>query len=812
MFEKLLDRPPNLINLIREALRFLAVNLQPITIRELCKYAHIALCFDVHDQSIAVSEAEIDVFREALGSLVATHTMHRRFIEKSSPGEQTEEREVVIVDLCHSSLRQLLLKQGQFKVDDYGKQLLEAFACEGSLVHRSATMVCLRIAQSSFRWPICYSYYALDAQEPDLIQYAWNYWFSHLLAAKCFEDEAVRGLVLQFWDQLLNEMILFLGSMSLSITEPRVSLGPDTGGISKTAGLVDLERKFMKAISALEVLRGNGGIRAKWSQTNSCWKKNSYFRRNTNNFEKYRSWLWWYRWHGSLSAVAAEISFHVRRNPSLLAETRTNMASAMQAVQSLQELAMNLSVNPVRWNHLQRSHAFSAVAPILYASHTLESIMLWPISDIVPITSIGSWNVPEQDRAHSILQYTVSELETKPSKAEIAKRLREGRKFHRMSGTRFLIILAYIQIFQGRGTTRLFQVPVINYWLNRSVHVGSELTRGRALFGSPERSITRSLLPIHESDLPSMIDATAALPIQAALLLAKGMMDCLQQTKWYIWPYVRWNHRRLGSAYTNYVLVSKQFWLYRRRYLLPALLLYVVRNHYFPTFGQHWQPNAYTQIKVAIVSPLDWIDHVISWGWWDLARYYLFYSLASGAFLLQLGFTPRNRLLRECGEIYSAFWLLLILERAVCQVVNAILGISVPLALLIQLGAVLPTDTTHSSFSKDVIEPLIELGTTIVLVVGIRMAFALLILYFTRTTGVLLSLAKQAIIGATAALILTFFILLIPLILELVFRFSAQKSSAEVFLLSLLAAGMVFFVLEVLTRVEEDPWGLDKVW
>lgn len=55
-------------------------------------------------------------------------------------------------------------------------------------------------------------------------------------------------------------------------------------------------------------------------------------------------------------------------------------------------------------------------------------------------------------------------------------------------------------------------------------------------------------------------------------------------------------------------------------------------------------------------------------------------------------------------------------------------------------------------------------------------------------------------------------ILLIPLVLELIFRFSAEKSSAKVFLLSLLAAGMVFFALEMLTRVEEDPWGLDKVW
>lgn len=148
-----------------------------------------------------------------------------------------------------------------------------------------------------------------------------------------------------------------------------------------------------------------------------------------------------------------------------------------------------------------------------------------------------------------------------------------------------------------------------------------------------------------------MMDATAALPVQAALLLATGMNNCLQQTKWYIWPYVRWNHRRLDSAYTNYVLVSKQFWLCGRRYLLPALPLYVVRNQHFPTFGQHRQPNAYTQIKVAIVSPLEWIDHVTYWGWWDLARYYFFYSLALGAFILQLGFTPRNRLLRECGEI-----------------------------------------------------------------------------------------------------------------------------------------------------------------
>ena len=814
VFEKLLNRPSNLVDRIKEALRFLAVNLQPITMRELWKYTHLDLYSNLDGRDEIAPDAEVDIFRGALGSLVATYAINRRFIGRLDGGDQLIRQTDTYVELCHSSLRQMLLKEGGFYVTGDAQKLLEVFSCDSSIAHRNAALACLRIARSSFKWPICYSYYALKGYEPDMVQYAWDYWFSHLLAANCLEDETARGIVSRFWDELLDNTIVFLGSISHSVTNPRINIGPDAGGITKSAGLVDLQKALMASISGLEALHSNGNMLARWTHINIHWKEQLSCKRNSNTIERCQAWLWWYRHRSHYSAVAAEISFWVRQKPYVLAEIRTSIAPTIQAVQSLQDVATSLCINPVRWDHLPRCHGFSAIAPILYASFTLESIMLWPISDTLPVTSIRTWNLPARHEALKVVRWTVSELEKEPSAEEIEKRLREAKKFHRMPGKLFLTIGTYVELFQGEGLTQLFRAPFLNYWLNRNVHVATEFTRGVALVGYPARSFRRAISPNLEAKLPDILAAIAAFPVQFALLAARLMQHSLSQAKWYLWPLLRWNHARLRLAYINYANVPKQFWLYRRQYLLPALLLYILRNRYFPSFGQHWQPNAYSQVKTAMVSPLDWIDHLSRWTWWDLVRYYTVYSIAGGAFMLihWMPPSPSNRLLYVSCESYSALWLFLILERTTCQVINAILAISVPIALLIQPRAMLAKEHTHTSFRKEVIDPLLDIGTTVLLMVGIRMAIPLLIIYFTGTEGVFLSLVKQAFIGVSAALTLSLAILLAISTLKTIFRPDVLKDSASLFLMSLVAAGMVFLILEVLWRVENDPWGLNEVW
>ena len=383
-----------------------------------------------------------------------------------------------------------------------------------------------------------------------------------------------------------------------------------------------------------------------------------------------------------------------------------------------------------------------------------------------------------------------------------------------MPDTLFLTIGTYIELFQGEGPTQLFRAPFLNYWLNCNVHVATEFTRGVALVGYPARSFRRAISPDLEAKLPDILDAIAAFPMQFTLLAARVLQQSLSQAKWYLWPLLRWNHARLRLAYINYANVPKQFWLYRRQYLLPALLLYILRNRYFSSIGQHWQPNAYSQVKTVMVSPLDWIDHLSRWTWWDLVRYYTVYSIAGGTFMLIHWMPPSssNRLLYENYEVYSALWLLLIFERTTCQVVNAVLAISVPLALLIQPEAMLAKEHTHTSFRKEVIDPLLDIGTTVLLMVGIRMVIPLLIIYFTGTEGVFLSLVKQAFIGVSAALTLSLAILLALSTSKTIFRPDVLKHSASLFLMSLVAAGMVLLILEVLWRVENDPWGLNEVY
>ena len=210
VLEKLLNRPSNLVDCIKKALRFLTVNLQPITMRELWKYTHLDLYSNLDGRDEIAPDAEVEIFRGALGSLVATYAINRCFIERLDGGDQLIKQTDTYVEVCHSSPRQMLLKEGGFYD---AQQLLEVFSCENSVAHRSAALACLRIARSSFKWPICYSYYALKEYEPDLVQYAWDYWFSHLLAANYLEDETARGLVSRFWDELLDNMIVFLGSI-----------------------------------------------------------------------------------------------------------------------------------------------------------------------------------------------------------------------------------------------------------------------------------------------------------------------------------------------------------------------------------------------------------------------------------------------------------------------------------------------------------------------------------------------------------------------------------------------------------------------
>ena len=56
----------------------------------------------------------------------------------------------------------------------------------------------------------------------------------------------------------------------------------------------------------------------------------------------------------------------------------TYVEHSLQTVQSLQMLALEISINQIRLQLLQPRKYFSPVVPFLLAAHSLKSLTLWP--------------------------------------------------------------------------------------------------------------------------------------------------------------------------------------------------------------------------------------------------------------------------------------------------------------------------------------------------------------------------------------------------------------------------------------------------
>ena len=232
VFERLLDRPQIILSRVREALKFLSVNLSPVTLHELFQYVCVRLApqdalEDVLLGKSHITNTAVKGFREALGSLVMTHTISSRFTASTTPSHETERQEVV--ELCHSSLRQLILSEFDIFAD-HDRALIQTFTTTKQRAHRDAAIICLQIATRSFGSLVCYSYYTIKTHEPPLVYYAYEFWFSHLKASESTDEEIVGRHVRQLRNQLLQDSAKLLGSMSLAVRSDVADLGPDTGG------------------------------------------------------------------------------------------------------------------------------------------------------------------------------------------------------------------------------------------------------------------------------------------------------------------------------------------------------------------------------------------------------------------------------------------------------------------------------------------------------------------------------------------------------------------------------------------------------
>ena len=799
-----------MLSRVRKALIFLSINLSPVTLDGLLEFVQIQVepANTPEGSSLEAEEAMTIAtkgLRESLGSLVVTHPISSRFVASTMPGNSVG-RDILLVELCHSSLRQLILRES---VPTLAFPIIRTFTSTKYLAHRDAAIVCLRVANRSFQSLVCYSYYAVKPYEPPLVHYAYQFWFSHLVASNYTDADAMIVHVEEFRKNLIQDSAALLGSISLAICSDVAGLGPNTGDIPKTAGVVALESSLLRAAKSLQSLLNvpfEPAYRSSQQLTNRSTSSWSFSYRCK---AIYRQW----KLQDYLSGTALEIS-KIKLVPAT-GDTKyeTYVEHSLQAVQSLQMLALEISINPIRWQLLQPRKYFSPVVPFLLAAHSLESLTLWPTYKYLKLVTVVPWSVPKDSLLYERLSCAVADILEEPSEKERHRRLKQAKKYYTLRGSNAMIIGFYVALNHGSGLVRSFNAISLNYWLNTRVHLQASITRGLALFGNPAISLSRASREAYQGyDLPRVVDAVLAFPTLLVLTLANGLKQTLRRMKWVIWCGLEMYYNRLRLAYFNYSKVPPLLWTHYRAFIIPGLVMYLLRCKFWPTLGQHWRPNAYRQIQLSIIAPLDWINEQRDWTWWEWIQYQAMYWKMMGLTTGNL-FVPRTwPIVWASTHALMAFQQLLILERKVCQIVNATLMVTVPIMVLIQPETTTETSGSIQTFDEVVWRPMAGLSLQIFLLASIRMAIPVMILYYTESNGLLSKLVQPYIISVILPQALVFSVRVWIFLAGLLFRLAVKKDPGEAFLLSLIGAVAIFLILHIEKRVAEDPWGLDITW
>ena len=803
-----------MLSRVRAALVFLSVSHSAVTLQDLLEVVQnrvepADILQGSYVEEDEAREAAVKSLRESLGSLVVVYPVSSRFVASASLGQETVQRDNLLVELCHSSLRQLILREVEPPLGSRDEELIRSFTSTAGLAHKDAAIVCLRVATRSFQPLVCCSYYSIKAHEPALVHYAYQYWFSHLVASDDADVDDMLAHAQEFRKRLIQDSAALIGSISLVVRSDVVDLGPDSGGISKTAGVVALESSLLQAARKLQSLSEAQFAPAYHSSHRLDDEGASRLSLGRRCKANYRRW----KRQNHLSSIAIEIS-KINLVPTTGGlEYDEYVDCSLEAVQSLQMLALEISMNPIRWQLLRPRQYFSPVVPFLLAAHSLESLMLWPANKYLKMSGIAPWNVSKDSRLYERLSCAVADMLEEPSEKEMSRRLKEAEKVYTLRGSSAVAIAAYVSLNQGSGFARILKARLLNYWLNTRVHVRSSLTRGFELLGNP-------VLPLHRAsgesgfdyDGPRIMDAVLAFPLTLALFLAAVLRQICQRVNRWAWLGLQMNYRRLRLAYTNYSIIPSLLWNHYRPYIVPGFILYLLRCRYWPTLGQHWRPGAYRQIELSIVAPLDWIAEQSDWTWWEWIQYQVMYWTMMGLTTVHL-LVPRTwPVLRNSTHVLMGLQQFLMIERTACQIVNAILTLTVPILLLIQPETTLSTSGPISTFHETVWRPLTGSSLTMFLVASTRMAIPVTILYYNQNAGLLSKLVEPYIISVIVPISLTFSVLILKFVTGLLIRPTVHKDPGEAFLLSLVGAAAIFLIVYLETRFVDDPWGLDITW
>lgn len=645
----------------REALLFLAIAYQPVTLLELWLFVQLRLGFDAQAQ-IAASKLD-ETTRDAIRKLSISLG---RWVLIRNPnvgeGEQLAHSPRYLVELRGPLLRAPILG-GPGHSQDLGNQDLEERTSRESLAHADTAIICVKIATSHFENTVCSQYYSMQAHGPPLVYYSFQFWYSHVVKSNNTKNDELVPLIQKFHNELTRKSASLLGSLSLTMNQYVNDLRRSKGGIARSAGVVRLRSACLSAAQSLEELYGlsfESAFQAGRQLKPRVKSKESSKKQLAVDF--WESMLTEYnRWtrRNYLSSIAQEI---LNTNLITVAGSsayETYVNRSVTATQDLYALACELSVNPVRWDLLNPKRDFSPVIPFLMAGQALESIMLWPTVEYLKLGNESPWKAQQNNDQLQLLSYAVADIAHAPLDWEtISQRSQEANKSYIMNKSNAFEVCWDIAVSHGLS----------HFWSLRSF-------------------LQRSGL---QSQLQAVIDMLKGiLSIPATLLLF--LWTNIERFLSWFWLTFRWSCTLLLGSYKDLATGPWTMWRNHKSALLGGFGVYLLRNIIYPSFGQHWSPNAYHQIQTAITSPLAWVVQQNELTWtsyiWHNSEIVVLFSFASAHTSLQQSNFP---LWGSCLRTLLGFYQWVYLERIICQIVNAALTVAVPIMLALQLEAAKP--------------------------------------------------------------------------------------------------------------------------
>jgi hypothetical protein len=174
--------------------------------------------------------------------------------------------------------------------------------------------------------------------------------------------------------------------------------------------------------------------------------------------------------------------------------------------------------------------------------------------------------------------------------------------------------------------------------------------------------------------------------------------------------------------------------------------------------------------------------------------------------------TRKSKWIGHLAQTYKLFWWITLLERTVCQVVNALLVIAAPISISINPPETQLVLRSRGSIISRVWTPLSQVSILTTLITSIRFAFVALIIFYSDEEIALSSMSEPYMVSVLLPVVLDRATLFLPIVCEIIFRVDQHKDPVDALITSLLGAGALLSVIGIYRTIAEDPHRLADTW